>query len=568
MTPAMRAHALPKAAGIGLRSPHIAEMEARRPAIAWLEVHSENYFVDGGPTLATLQRLRRDYPVSLHGVGLSLGSTDALDRSHLAKLQRLIERIEPALVSEHLCWSGVEGRCLNDLLPLPYTDEVLAHLCTRIDAVQEALGRTIALENLSSYLAFSGATMNEWEFVAAVARRTGCRLLVDVNNIYVSAINHGFDAETYLDAIPPAAVAEIHLAGFEQHDGVLIDTHSRPVAPEVWALYRKALQRFGPQPTLVEWDADIPSLDRLLEEAATAQAAINGTAPPCIGEPIPIEREAAPTATPANTRPLRDLQSAFVHALLADDGAASDPSLASGPDVPSRLAIYRNAVFAHYRRALQSSYPVVARLVGLPFFNAAVDAFVRARPSTSGDLNVYGDRFGDFLQGYPPAATLPYLPEVARLEWAMDEALRAADVSEAPAAVLTELAAFAAVAPEQLSRLRMRLHPSCRLLVSAYPTLRIWQANQALDAGDEFIDVAQGGDALLIHRDGNRVAIDRIAPSACAFLMALRDGRDLDAAMDAAEDIDPDFDLENALRSHIAMGIIVGIAENTTRAAG
>ena len=265
---------LPAAAGIGLRAPHDAEVDARRPGIAWLEVHSENYYADGGPALAALDRIRRDYPLSLHGVGMSLGSTDPLDRAHLAKLARLIARTEPALVSEHLCWSGVAGRCLNDLLPLPYTEEALAHVCTRVAAVQDFLGREILVENVSSYLGFADATIPEWEFVAAVARTTGCKLLVDVNNIYVNATNHGFDADTYLAAMPPAAVAEIHLAGFDARGAILIDTHGAPVAPDVWALYRRAVDRFGPVPTLIEWDIDIPPLATLLREAATAQSVL------------------------------------------------------------------------------------------------------------------------------------------------------------------------------------------------------------------------------------------------------------------------------------------------------
>jgi len=263
---------LPPAAGIGLRSPHVAQVDAERPAVAWLEVHSENYYVDGGPALAALDRIRRDYPLSLHGVGMSLGSTDLLDRAHLAKLARLIARTEPALVSEHLCWSGVGGRHFNDLLPLPYTEEALAHVCARVAQVQDALGRELAVENVSSYLAFADATIPEWEFVAAVARRTGCRLLVDVNNIYVNACNHGFDADAYLAAMPPDAIAEIHLAGFEVRGEILIDTHGAPVAPAVWALYRSAIERFGPRPTLIEWDTDIPPLATLLREAATAQS--------------------------------------------------------------------------------------------------------------------------------------------------------------------------------------------------------------------------------------------------------------------------------------------------------
>jgi uncharacterized protein len=266
------AASLPTAAGIGLRVPHVAEIDALRPRVAWLEVHSENYYADGGPALAALDRIRRDYPLSLHGVGMSLGSTDPLDGVHLAKLKRLIARTEPALVSEHLCWSGVGGRHFNDLLPLPYTEEALAHVCARVSEVQDALGRALAVENVSSYLAFADATIPEWEFVAAVTRRTGCRLLVDVNNIYVNAINHGFDADAYLAAMPADAIAEIHLAGFEARGDLLIDTHGAPVASAVWALYGRALDRFGPRPTLIEWDTDIPPLPVLLREAATAQA--------------------------------------------------------------------------------------------------------------------------------------------------------------------------------------------------------------------------------------------------------------------------------------------------------
>src|SRR5450432_377921 len=206
------ATALPVSAGIGLRSPHVARVRAERPAVGWLEVHSENYFVDGGPAIAALEAIRRDYPVSLHGVGLSLGSADALDAGHLGRLKRLIARIEPAAVSEHLCWSHVDGRHLNDLLPLPLTGEELALVCDRVDTVQSALGRTLLVENVSTYVRFDDDAMNEWDFVAAVARRTGCKLLVDVNNIHVNAVNHGFDAHAYVAAIPADAVAEIHLA--------------------------------------------------------------------------------------------------------------------------------------------------------------------------------------------------------------------------------------------------------------------------------------------------------------------------------------------------------------------
>jgi len=268
---------LPPVAGIGLRSPHVAQVRRDRPPIGWLEVHSENYFVDGGPALAALEAIRADYPISLHGVGLSLGSADALDSGHLAELKRLAARVEPAFISEHLCWGRIDGRHLNDLLPLPFTDEALALCCDRIDAVQAALGRVLLVENVSAYLRFTSDAMAEWEFVAAVARRTGCKLLFDVNNVYVNAMNHGFDPRVYLAAIQGEAVAEIHLAGFDASGPCLIDTHGTRVAPPVWALYRATIERFGARPTLIEWDTDLPGLDVLQDEAAIAQSILEET---------------------------------------------------------------------------------------------------------------------------------------------------------------------------------------------------------------------------------------------------------------------------------------------------
>ena len=262
---------LPLKAGVGLRAPHLAQVRRDLPSVAWFEVHSENYFSDGGPALQALEEIRAQYPLSLHGVGMSLGGADDLDREHLRRLKNLAARIEPAAISEHLCWSAIGGRWLNDLLPLPYTHEALTTVCDHVDCVQEQLGRMILLENVSSYLRFLPEEMPEWAFIAEVARRTGCGILLDVNNIYVSARNHGFDAADFLAGIPREAVAEIHLAGYEESDGLLIDTHSRPVYPAVWELFRQTLRRFGAVPTLIEWDQDIPAFEVLLHEAAQAQ---------------------------------------------------------------------------------------------------------------------------------------------------------------------------------------------------------------------------------------------------------------------------------------------------------
>jgi len=266
---------LPAGAGIGLRSPHLAEVLATRPALPWLEVHPENY-LGGGPAVRALLAIRRDYPVSLHAVGLSVGSADGLDRWHLDRINDLVERLEPALVSEHLAWSRVAGAYLNHLLPLPYTEESLAAVCRNVEAIQTRLGRRILIENPSNYLRFTVSTIPEEEFLAAVTRRTGCGLLCDLNNIHVTAENLGLDPVAYLAALPVDAVGELHLAGHSVNDAdgqrILIDDHGSPVSPAVWALYERALDRFGSRPTLVEWDTDIPPLGILVGEARQADA--------------------------------------------------------------------------------------------------------------------------------------------------------------------------------------------------------------------------------------------------------------------------------------------------------
>ena len=266
---------IPAAAGIGLRGPYHQEFLVDSPDVAWLEVHSENYMMPDSVAAGALTRIRERYPISLHGVGLSIGSTDPLNSGHLERLRQLADRIRPGLISEHLSWSSIQGEYLHDLLPLPYTEEALAHLVDRVDAVQAALGSTIALENVSSYLQFSHSTISEPEFLAEVAARSGCAILLDINNVYVSATNHGYDPNDYIDAIPPNRVAEIHLAGHSEQrfDGrtVLVDTHDGRVCPDVWDLFRKALSKLAEVPVLIEWDANLPELDVLLAEARTAR---------------------------------------------------------------------------------------------------------------------------------------------------------------------------------------------------------------------------------------------------------------------------------------------------------
>jgi uncharacterized protein (UPF0276 family) len=257
--------------GLGLRTPHYEAMLNEPQSIDWLEVITENYLVPGGKALDYLERIRERFPLVMHGVSLSIGSTDPVDVDYLAAVRALASRIEPHWISDHLCWTGIDGRNLHDLLPLPYTEEALDLVVARVGQVQDALGRQILLENVSSYLTFHDSDMNEWEFLREVALRADCAILLDINNIYVSSVNHGFDPLTYLHAIPKERVRQFHLAGHSDLGGHLIDTHDHPIVEPVWNLYSAAVAHFGAVPTMIERDDNIPALDELVAELQIAR---------------------------------------------------------------------------------------------------------------------------------------------------------------------------------------------------------------------------------------------------------------------------------------------------------
>ncbi len=271
---------VPAKAGIGLKFEHIHEILTKRPQVGWLEVHAENYMGDGGKPVELLEEIACHYPLSVHGVGLSIGGVDDLDKAHLARLKRLVANIGPGLVSEHLAWCTIGGSHFSDLLPLPYTKEALEIVCAHVDETQAYLGRRILIENPSLYIAFEASEMSETEFLNTLTHRTGCGLILDVNNVYVSASNIGYDAADYIREIECGAVEEIHLAGHHLKQlgdrTLLIDDHASRVSDPVWDLYSTTLQATGRIPTLIEWDNDVPSLDVLIEEAAKADAILDG----------------------------------------------------------------------------------------------------------------------------------------------------------------------------------------------------------------------------------------------------------------------------------------------------
>ncbi len=258
--------------GLGLRKEHFEAVLQARPPLDWFEILTENYLVDGGKPLYYLDKIRADYPMVMHGVSLSIGSTAPLDWDYLHQVKQLMERVQPHWVSDHLCWTGVEGLNLHDLLPLPYTEEAIEHVASRVQQVQDFLGKRILLENVSSYVCYRHSQMSEWEFLTQVAERADCLILLDINNIYVSARNHGFDPQVYVDAIPCERVWQFHLAGHTDLGHCIIDTHDHPVREEVWALFEAAAKRFGPVSTMIERDDQIPPLNELLNELAQARS--------------------------------------------------------------------------------------------------------------------------------------------------------------------------------------------------------------------------------------------------------------------------------------------------------
>ncbi|MBF6568107.1 MAG: DUF692 domain-containing protein [Candidatus Binataceae bacterium] len=263
--------------GVGLRPPHYSRIvdgvdaAGGRAPVDWFEVISENFMVDGGRPLQVLEAVRRDFPIVMHGVSLSIGSVDPLDRHYLSRLKQLASRFDPAWISDHLCWTGIDRRNLHDLMPIPYTEEALDHVVTRIREVQEILGRRIAIENISSYMTYRASAIPEWEFLSAIAGQADCGILLDLNNIYVTAYNQGFDPVRYIDSLPVERVRQFHLAGYSDHDGYLLDTHDHQISAPVWNLYDHAVRRFGRISTLIEWDDRIPEFELLAAVADKAR---------------------------------------------------------------------------------------------------------------------------------------------------------------------------------------------------------------------------------------------------------------------------------------------------------
>lgn len=551
--------------GIGLRTAHYhAFLECRAP-VDFLEVHTENYFDHGSGASRMLDRIRCHYPISLHGVGLCIGSVDGYFEQHLRQIAELVQRVQPMLISEHLCWGAVAGRHFNDLLPLALTDEALSLVCDRVEQIQQRLGRQLLLENVSTFLRFRQDRFSEIDFLSRVAMRTSCSVLLDMNNLYVNECNHGEDSTVAIGHLPTHMIGEIHLGGHLVTPDAVVDHHGDRVAEPVWALYRVALRRFGPVPTLIEWDTDLPDVDLLFDEVRLARACqdavcgVNWSAPGranpgaelrTISVAADATGSAADRSTPMpgagtsadrshdNAIALSAMQALVGRALV--DGrrhmSAALPLFAGTPEtIAQRLALYRGNLVATWETVLAAAYPVMHALVGKAFFLGLVRAYGKQHPSTSGDVHAFGVHFARFLAGFARVAQYPYFGDMARLEWM----LHRADTS--PPGEALDARTLSQWTPQQVEDARLGLCMHDSLFASRWAVVSVWHAHQENPVGTMPARIEEGEWAI-IARAGWRPTVLPLSQAAFACLSAIDGGMRVGEALDAALAIDPELD--------------------------
>lgn len=517
--------------GLGLRTAHYADFLRERQPLDWLEIITDNYLGEGGKPLATLDRIRQDHPLAMHGVALSIGGTDPLDLAYLQQVKALAQRIDPLWVSDHLCWTGHYHHRLHDLYPLPYTDEAARHVIARIRQAQDILGRRLVIENVSSYIDFVASAQSEWQFLHHIATEADCLLLVDVNNIHVSSVNHGFDALAYLRGLPAQRVQQIHLAGHTDHGDHLVDTHDHPVCDAVWRLYAQACALYGPVATMIERDDHIPPLAELLAELDIARQvraqAIASTAAPSTGRDTESVGGRKPAPGPSLPPAVAETQQALTRYILGAPQASAE-TLALVVDRPpvgaaQRLGIYHHAYRARLVEALADSFERTARYAG-DDFSVWATQYAERHPPADRSLNRYGHDFAAFLQQRFPHN--PELFELARLDWDLRSRFDMADVPALDAALAAELP------PEAWLQAAAPLHPTLVLRTVGTNVVALWQA---LDADTEVPppEALPEPLGLVVWRLDQQPHFQTVPPDQWAFLARLADGESLSQASDA-----------------------------------
>ncbi len=529
--------------GIGLRHPHQKQVLDEKPAVDWFEVHSENFFHQGGFSLHSLLSIRQHYPISLHGVGLSLGSVEGIKQYHLDRLKTLIDYVDPFLISEHLSWSGVGQTYLPDLLPIPYNKESFEIFCSNVSKTQDFLKREILIENPSSYFEYKISVQEEAAFLVELCQRTGAKILLDVNNIFVSCSNHNWDSAAYLEAIPNALIKEIHLAGhsikqISEHNFLRIDTHDGTVCDEVWSLYKTAVQKFGKVPSLIEWDANIPPLTHLIAEAKKLLTVIPENAKHLSG--IQDDVKATAGSRLAHFVLGRDDTAAIQH--LVQQSLLSEPKQLKLDFVASsfaqeRFAIYRQTLFENLRHALAITFPGIWILLGEECANSVAYAFIKQSSNlpTTGCLDDWGYELVNFFETITELKQLPYLKDVAIVEWYKHQSYIAADTS---CVEITELQRFS---ESEINELQFQFHPSVFLFQSRYPLQHIFNVIEDLNAPT--IDLNLKTTYALILRNEYDVEKIWLQQQQWLFLNALKQGKKLSEVFEDVLSIDQDFDL-------------------------
>ncbi len=508
--------------GAGLRNKHYSFILSEWPQMDWFEAVTENFMDTGGRPLATLERIRAHYPLALHGVSLSIGSMDPLDADYLKKLKSLTKRIDPFVVSDHLCWTGVGGENLHDLLPLPLTEEAVSHVVRRVDEVQTALGRPILLENISTYVTYKHSAMPEWEFLREVARRSGCGILLDLNNIYVNSFNHGFDPALYLEEIPAKWVGQFHLAGHSDKGAFLFDTHGGSVADKVWQLYRRALELYGSVSTLIEWDEAIPNFKRLSAEVKKAKTLYN-VAPSSGSGTVEFSENKLPSKNTLSTPSLLETQRQMKERILVHRGGGRVGGLLNkqgGANGEERMAVYADAYVARMMEALGETYETVKHLLGQEAFVELTESYMEAHPSHSYNLNSVGEHMPEHLAGTRFVEKLPFLPDLARLERQIARSFHAFD------GPVFEPGKLAGCSEEDWDRLHIDFQPSVAVVSSRWPVLDIWNERKT-SLKDLKIDLENRSQDVLVIRRGLDVHCELVNSLQAELIRSLQRGEAL-----------------------------------------
>lgn len=462
-----------KGIGVGLRTQHFPVILESWPRMDWFEAITENFMDSGGRPLAILEQVRAHYPVALHGTSLSIGSIDPLRPHYLKNYKTLVDRIDPFLVSDHLCWTSVDQEELHDLLPLPFTEESLKHVCERVQRVQDFLGRQIILENVSSYVTYKHSVMSEWEFLRELSNRSGCGILLDINNIYVNAFNHKFDALDYLKGIPGSKVRQFHLAGHTDMGKFLFDTHTGHIIDPVWKLYEKALELYGPVSTLIEWDADIPNFEVLQQEAEKARGIYKHFKTPGQKEDSLKSLKISEDSSPISLTEIERRMKSWVQ----PERKQMDCNLneQAGDPGQERLEVYAGGYKARIYESLADAFEAVRKVAGDENFLEMTDLYAAQCPSKHYNLNYAGKFFPEFLKNTDELKKYPFLIELAQFEWAVMEVFDA--YSEKP----FDMSALAGLGMEDWDKISFTFQPYTYLYRSSWPVLDIWKARNNPD---------------------------------------------------------------------------------------